>query len=334
MYPGKGPSLDGRKHGVVKRNCTRRWWFWLIFFVIANVAIVVGIVCGVIPIVAQNSVTNAIVRADGIAITNPSDDRITLAMNATVFAHAPVKARFANQTFEMYLPDDKNQTTFMTLDVGELEANPTMAINVTGADTNILNKEIYQTFSKQVLSKGNFSLVIRSKPILKVGSLQYRVNFEKTVQLKGFNGLRGITITNPTILNGSAVMEDGTNLLTDGVIPNPSSFTMQIGDLTADISIDTLKLGFSVIKNLTLYPGDNAVKIYNHINPELMGLPMFSAILDQPNVNITLAINSTILNGQHISWLETPLREASPFYAIMNPGSAPAVGSAMAGGLS
>ncbi|KAK6359095.1 hypothetical protein TWF696_000262 [Orbilia brochopaga] len=333
MYLKGNGKYNGRSESF-KRHCARRWWIYLLIFAAVNVSLILGIIYGIIPTIAQGAVTRAAVRADGIAITNPSNDHITISMNSTVFARVPVAARFANQTFEMYLPEDKNKTTFMTLGVGELQAQNKMAINVTGADTKILNATVYQEFSKQVLSRSNFTLGIRSQPTLQVGALHYPVNFEKTIRLQGFNGLKGITITNPVVLNGSSVMADGTNLLTDAVIPNPSSFTMQIGDLTTDISIESLQLGFSVIKNLTLYPGNNPVKIYNHINPGLMALPTFSTILDQPNINITLKMNSTVFNGEHVTWLETPLRETSPFYAIMNPTSAPAVGSASAGALS
>ncbi|KAJ6257382.1 hypothetical protein Dda_8271 [Drechslerella dactyloides] len=330
----KKPAPFRRGSGSFKHHCARRWWVYVIGFAVINVSIILGVIYGIIPSIAQNAVNSAGVRADGIAITNPTVDRITLSMNSTVFARVPVAARFDNQTFEMYLPQDANKTTFMTLGVGELQAQNTMVINVTGADTKILNATVYQQFSKDVLSRSNFTLGIKSRPMLKVGAMKYPVQFDKTIQLKGFNGLKGITITNPVVLNGSNVMADGTNLLTDAVIPNPSSFTMQIGDLTTNIAIESLDLGFSVIKNLTLYPGNNPVKIFNHINAGLMALPTFSSILSQPNINITLKMNSTVFGGQHVTWLETPLRETSPFYAIMNPTSAPAVGSATAGELS
>ncbi|KAF3910706.1 hypothetical protein ABW21_db0207942 [Orbilia brochopaga] len=317
-----------------KRHCMRRWWIYLLAFVAVNVSLILGIIYGIIPSIAQGAVDGAAVRADGIAITNPAEDRITLSMNSTIFARVPVSAKFANQTFEMFLPSDKNKTTFMKLAIGKLKAENKMIVNVTNADTKILNATIYQEFSKQVLSRNNFTVGIKSLPTLKMGSLHYPVVFEKTVKLQGFNGLKGITITNPVLLSGQDVMADGTNLLTDAVIPNPSSFTMQIGDLTTDISIESLQLGYSVIKNLTLYPGNNPVKIYNHINAGLMALPTFGSILNQPNINITLKMNSTVFNGQHIPWLETPLKETSPFYALMNPTSAPAMGSASAGALS
>ncbi|KAF3919498.1 hypothetical protein ABW20_dc0100710 [Dactylellina cionopaga] len=294
------------------------WVIYVLIFIILNIGFVLGLIYGIIPVIAQNSINGAVVKVNGIAIREPENRSIKMDMNSTVLAQVPVSARFNAQKFQMYLPQDKNQTVFMELDIGALNVQNTMAINVTNANTPIMNPEIFQGFSKQILMNETLTLGIKSKPTLKVaGILPVGVTFQKTVELKGFAGLKGINITNPKILD--TAMEDGTNMIADAVIPNPSSFTMQIGDLTADIAASGIALGFSVIKNLTLYPGNNPVIIYNHIDPGFLALPIFTGILSQSNVNITLTMNSTIYNGEHVEWLEKPLQETSPYYANLNP---------------
>ncbi|KAF3913351.1 hypothetical protein ABW20_dc0105147 [Dactylellina cionopaga] len=302
-----------------KRHCGRRWWIYLIATLLVLLAVILGIIFGAIPAIAQSSVNDSTLQVDGIAITNPSNEKFTLDMNSTAHSHSPVSAHFSPQTFEMYLPPANGEqiVPFMTLSVGELQIKETITINVTGAETKILDQAGYNSFSAQVLNSQSLTLGIRSNPQVNVGSIKFHVDYKKTVELKGLNGLKGILLTNPQILE--TPMADGTNMVTDGMIPNPSSFTLQVGDLTVDISAGPLKLGWSVVKNLTLHPGNNNVKIYNHIDPLLVDTPIFMASVKAKNTNITLTANSTVYNGEHIDWLEKPLRDAPPVIAILNP---------------
>ncbi|KAK6530573.1 hypothetical protein TWF281_007416 [Arthrobotrys megalospora] len=315
-----GPAeLQATRGQRFKRHCGRRWWIYLIATLLVILAVVLGIIFGAIPKIAQNSVNDSTLQVDAIAITNPSNERFTLSMNSTAHSHSPVSAHFSPQTFEMYLPpaDGQQIVPFMTLSVGRLDIKDTLTINVSDVVTEILDKPAYDDFSSQVLKNEKLSLGIRSNPEVNVGAIKFKVDYQKTVELMGLNGLKGIKLFNPEVLE--TPMEDGTNMVTDGIIPNPSSFTLQVGDLTVDISVGPQPLGWSVVKDLTLYPGDNHVKIYNHINPRLLDVPIFVASLQAPNTNITLTANSTVFNGEHISWLEKPLHEAPPVIAILNP---------------
>ncbi|KAF3935823.1 hypothetical protein ABW19_dt0206807 [Dactylella cylindrospora] len=243
-------------------------------------------------------------------------------MNSTVEAHAPLSAHFSPQTFEMYLPPAEGQeiVPFMTLSVGELQVEDLFTINVTDVDTKVLDAAAYLKFAGQVLGQEILELGIRSNPQLNVGAIKFHVDYQKTVQLRGLNGLHGITLFNATLLNET--MEDGTNLLVEGIIPNPSSFTLQCGDLTVNTALGPQAIGYAVIKDLTLYPGDNHVQIYNHVDPALLTeafRPLIQVQLATPNTIIALTANSTIYNGQHIEWLETPLTANGVVNATLNP---------------
>ncbi|KAF3906891.1 hypothetical protein ABW21_db0209544 [Orbilia brochopaga] len=304
-----------------KRHCARRWWIWLIAGLVLALAAILALIFGIIPAIAQGSVNDSSLQVDGIAITGPTNDKFTLSMNSTVHAHSPVSASFAPQTFEMYLPPTNGQAIvpFMQLSIGGLKVADTFTINVSDVATNIMNQDAYLQFSEQVLRNPSLDLGVRSSPEVHVGAIKFHVDYQKTVQLKGLNGLAGIKLYNPTILD--TPMEDGTNMVTDGIIPNPSSFTLQVGDLTVDMALKAInmELGYSVVKDLTLRPGDNKVKIYNHVKDELIKNLLFTSSLKSKNTEITLTANSTVYDGEHIMWLEKPLHDAPPVVAILNP---------------
>ncbi|EWC48759.1 hypothetical protein DRE_00064 [Drechslerella stenobrocha 248] len=314
--PNVAPPTRGQRF---KRHCGRRWWIYLIIFLILVLVGVIAIIFGIIPRIAQNSVSSSSLQVDGIAITSPSNSEFTLAMNSTVNSHAPVSASFSPQTFEMYLPpaEGKEPVPFINLSIGSLKVEDTFTINVTDAKTAIMNEDAYMDFSAQVLGREELELGVRSRPQINVGAIKFNVNYQKIVKLRGLNGLKGIKLYNATILD--TPLPDGTNMITDGILPNPSSFTLQVGDLTVDMAFGTWELGWSVVKDLTLYPGDNAVKIYNHVKPEIIKNLLFVSSTTAPRTNITLTANSTVFNGQHINWLEKPLHDAPPVIAVLNP---------------
>lgn len=52
-------------------------------------------------------------------------------------------------------------------------------------------------------------------------------------------------------------MDDGTNLVGNASLPNPSVLTLDIGTLVLDIKSGDLVLGNATVEDVTLYPGDN-----------------------------------------------------------------------------
>lgn len=107
-------------------------------------------------------------------------------------------------------------------------------------------------------------------------------------------------------------------MIVDGMIPNPSSFTLQVGDLVVNIAQGPIALGYAVIKDLVLRPGRNNVKINNHIRPNIITL-VESVATSEKNVAITLEANSTMFNGQEITWLSGPMKDAPKVNATLNP---------------
>ncbi|KAK6541012.1 hypothetical protein TWF694_008393 [Orbilia ellipsospora] len=312
-------SLEEARAADLKyRTHFKRFWFlYLFIFLVIDAALALGLIYGIIPLVAQNCMNAAIIHVQGLSIKSPMNDQITLDMNSTVSVSVPVYARMEPQEFEMHLPYDPSQAIFMKLPLEGMDVKDKMHITVKDWDTEILNGQVWREFAKSILTDQTLVMGVKSKPTIKIGPVGVGVDLKKNITLKGFNGLKGIMLHNATILDKP--LEDGTNVMVDGMIPNFSSFVLEVGDLTTDIAASGIKLGYAVIKNLTMVPGPNYVKIYNHVDPGFLNMPIFKDILNQTDVKITLTMNSTVYNGEHVQWLEGPLRETSPYYATLNP---------------
>ncbi|KAK6525142.1 hypothetical protein TWF694_005288 [Orbilia ellipsospora] len=316
----KGDEVNSSKfsHPRRKSHLARWWWVYLILSLIIGVAILVGLLFGLVPKIAQKSIDDSTIQVHGIAIRDPTNNQITLDMNSTVQASVPVAATLSPQAFQMFsLQSGSNP--FLSMPVDDFKVENTFDLNVVGASSQILDANAYESFATQIVSQRNIQVGLVSTPDISIGPLKYRVNFQKSIQLQGLNMLQGMTLSNSTILK--TPMPDGTNMLNDCTIPNPSSFKMELGNLTADIYLGPAKIGFTTIKDLTLYPGDNKIQVFNHLNPLLVASPTITnAFLSIPNINITLMFTSVIFDGQSIGWLQQPLQKLSPFFATMNPG--------------
>ncbi|KAF3929732.1 hypothetical protein AA313_de0209794 [Arthrobotrys entomopaga] len=191
-------------------------------------------------------------------------------------------------------------------------------LNIVGATAKILDQTAYTDFSTRVIRDKIVEWQISAKPELNVGKLKYPVDFQKTVQVAGLDGLRGITLSKLTFL--SDPLPDGTNMISDGKIPNPSNFTIEIGNVTTSISLNSLPLGTTKIQNLVLQPGENRIPFHTTLNPTFTLSPqMTKQALALPNLNITITFKSIVYNGNHVDWLEKPMAQLSPFFALMNP---------------
>lgn len=74
-------------------------------------------------------------------------------------------------------------------------------------------------------------------------------------------------------------------------------------------------IGYGVVQNLTIRPGDNHIKIraFSAFPAVFLGMS-----LNENGTTINMVGNSTVFNGEHIHWLEEPL--ASNILSVPSPG--------------
>jgi hypothetical protein len=299
--------VRARNGGGWKRHCARRWWVYLIVTLAVILAVVLGLIFGVLPAIAQKTINESKLTVDGISITEPQPESFTYSQNATVTGHVPVKAHLNPQRIAMFLEPAKGEEfkPFMYLNVSQLDLADSFPINVADYPMEIADKDAFVEFTKLALSVDSFRLALRSRPELASGSLRNFVDYNKVVDLKGFNGLKGAKIYGSKLLNES--MEDGTNMLATLYVNNTSSFEMEVGDLTANFKASGLALGYGVVKNLRLVRGENRVQVNGHLLEALAKNAESTQGLLDLGMKITISGNSTVYNGKHIPWLEAAL---------------------------
>ena len=122
------------------------------------------------------------------------------------------------------------------------------------------------------------------------------------------NKLSGLNITDVKILSGeNEVLSDGSNLIGNVSIPNPSVMTLDLGNVTMNLAVDGKPIGYSLIPNLLLKPGDNILPMQSKVD-QLTILGLVQSTYKNAVLPIDVVGNSSISNGQHLMYYEEAIK--------------------------
>jgi hypothetical protein len=113
--------------------------------------------------------------------------------------------------------------------------------------------------------------------------------------------LKGFNVTDVR-LNVSAKAGEP-NLKGFAFIPNPSVITVALGNVTLTLSTIKGVVGNSTINDMTLVPGNNSLPMTGIIDITLMANSVVNGL-----VTLSIAGESAIYNGQHLTYYEAPLK--------------------------
>ena len=105
----------------------------------------------------------------------------------------------------------------------------------------------------------------------------------------GLNKLSGLNIIDVRLLSGKdEILSDGSNLIANVTIPNPSVMTLDLGNITMNLAVDGTPIGYALIPNVFLTPhiagaiGNERERLGEFIVEEIEryvgGRPLLSAI--------------------------------------------------------
>jgi len=167
----------------------------------------------------------------------------------------------------------------------------------------IANLDQVTAYSIAVLTQETVSSGITGRPRLHLGKLPVNtVKFNQTVTYKGLNGLKGFNTTDVRI---NITQTTGQNLKGTAFIPNPSTLTMEIGNVTLGLSIGSVSVGTAQIDDMTIRPGDNNFPMTGSLNQTAV-LANYDSTTGIANMTITGG--DVIFDGQHISYYEAAFK--------------------------
>lgn len=292
--------------GKLKRHCRRFWWLDLIIAIIIILVVLLPVIFVAIPKKAQHDLNESTLEVTFQNITQPATDGIHLKLVTTARSsskfHPTIKAFRAALSLEGREP-------FLYIDVPETKANAETEI-VVDEDLKFPSLDAFVDYNKVVMGSEEFVVHLDGKTKLKLGGLPLMsVNYNKKVTLKGLNKLKGLNIIDLQILFGNdKVLPDGSNLIGNVTIPNPSTYALDLGNVTMDLSVDGQNIGYSLIPNMKLNPGDNKVPMQTTIKNLLGMISLIKSKYTNAIIPLDIVGNSSIYSGQHLSYYEAAIK--------------------------
>lgn len=127
------------------------------------------------------------------------------------------------------------------------------------------------------------------------------------------NQFKGFSISDATLLLPKE--SDGTNLIGNTTLPNPSVINLQVGTLTLDIKAGDLVIGNATVEDVTLVPGDNTFPLKGILDLKTVIKNLADVLkaevsaIKNGNLSINAVTSSVVWNGTLVPYYTDILRE-------------------------
>ncbi|KAH9879311.1 hypothetical protein J1614_002750 [Plenodomus biglobosus] len=300
--PGPRPGAKGR----MKNHCRKFWWCDCLVLVVVVLVIVLPIIYVGIPNKAQRELNASTLEVTAQEVTNPSPEGVHLKIDTVVRSGSSYHPTIDPFRASLSL---KGQTPFLFIDVPEAKSEKETYITI-DQDINFASNDSFSQYTKAVLAAESFEVYMDGETKLKLSGLpKMSVDYNKVITMKGLNKLAGLNITDVRILSGrDEILSDGSNLVGNVFIPNPSVMTLDLGNVTMNLAVDGRAIGYSLIPNLILKPGDNVLPMQSRVD-QLTILGLVQSTYKNAILPIEIVGNSSIgSNGQHLTYYEDAIK--------------------------
>lgn len=295
------PAAPLTKGQRFKRHCARRWWIWLIGVLLFIVVLVIIIIFAIVPAVAQRTIDKTKLNIESLVILDPKPDQFIFSVDSYIDGTSKVAhdADIDPFTVEFSLNGDK---PFMLLPLDGVHGGDQIPVTKSNYTTKIADLTSFGKFAGTLMDSQEFTLNIRGETKIRLGKLSPKVKYREDVTLKGFNKLNGMVITSYEILQDEGEYNLGGLVL----IPNPTVFTLEVGDVYLDIDLDGANLGSGIIPNLTIIPGQkNTYKFFAAVEPN--DILKLAGKIAAGTAVLSVKATAVKANDVDIPWLARPL---------------------------
>jgi len=321
------------RRGGKLRRCIRRFWWLCLGALIAIILIVVLIIIYVaIPKMAQDDVNESTIEIKSLTVMNPTANSVQMIQDAVSSSNASFHPWLDPFNVSIAL---QGAAPYAMMELPGTNSGTAVPVHI-NQTVEITNLEAFKEYNAALMKSEKITQSINGSTWLHEGSLPADyVSYDKTVDLVGFNSLKGFNLTSFKVL--LTPQPDGTNALGTVLIPNPTVLTIYMGNVTFDQYVPkdptdptgpmTL-IGNATLRDFVFKPGNNTYDM-NSIVDQTTVLGLISGDTYKDGVlPITVVGKSSIYNGVHLTYYEAALAASNQSISL----NATAAISAAAGG--
>ncbi|KAK2807523.1 hypothetical protein FQN50_005391 [Emmonsiellopsis sp. PD_5] len=295
--PGFGARL--------KAHYKKFWWLHLGIFIAVFLVILLPIVFVYYPKLAQEQINDSVLEITGMKITNPTPEGFDLEVHQII--HTTSKYHPVLDSFDADLSlAETLDKPFFSLTVPSIKAHDGVKVDIK-QNIKLQDLDAFTAYSIATLKEESLDVAITGETGLREGALpKTTVQYDKTINMKGLNALKGFNVTEFKLVGGE---DDGTNMIGNVFIPNPSVLSLNMGDVTLSLSVDGKDVGESHLKNLSIKPGDNNIEMRSKIEQaKVLGfIAGKNAKYKSGVLPITVVGKTSMANGKELTYFSKAL---------------------------
>jgi len=280
----------------------------LLILIVVILVVVLPVFLVALPKMIQDKINESELSIDSLSVTQTQTNSVYTEINSTIKSSSSIHATIDGFNASLYLEDKLPHTPFAFIQMPETTAQPVTLVSIKQT-LQITNMEAYTDYNTWFMLNDTFRMTVSGETYVRVKGLKaQRVDFLKTVTLKGLNGFSGLEITS----SHTSLLPDarGDNFKGFINIPNPTILTVEIGNTTFKNLLNGTQIGTSYIDNMFLYPGNNNLSMRANISQ----VPIIDAVTTEPYchtgiIPLVMVGQSAINNGQELGYFEEGLVE-------------------------
>ncbi|CAH0047055.1 unnamed protein product [Clonostachys solani] len=305
----KKPTKTITKRQKAKRHCAKfKWWYLggLLIFLVILLPILFKVI---IPAIVQKIVNNQGLPVESGVIRAVSPDELSVTLKTSL--DTPLPAMINPFEMNLYNKDSDDPSPFVKIQLPKVKVNHNTTVTVEEQTVKVLNEKQLVWWFSNIFDQAETELSLSGRPKVSLGALNYEPKMDLTVKVPGLNRLQGFTVEKLEFTGG----QDGSSKNIRGklILPNAGVLTLGLGNLTLNIISGDVHLGVVNVYNVELKPGNNTNDFDGEIYLDQL-IPNLGALLDSQKDALTVGAidlivtgNSTIVNGQHIKYVESVL---------------------------
>lgn len=242
------------------------------------------------------------------AVTN---DKVLVGIHTELEIPAGIKVKLDPFELNLYNKETEGFYPFAGIWTDDLTAEGKTDVVIRDQTVAVRNRTELHRWLSGMLRDKETEISVKGKAKAHLGKLKFNLNFQKTIPLSAQYNFKGFNLAKLNLI--LPAREDGTNIAGNVMLPNWGDLIIGLGDLTFNLHVAGLTVGFITMPDVTLRPGNQTVPMTGQVYlPVIMSniTDIFSnqtQAISQGNIDLTITGNSTKIDGEHITYLERVL---------------------------
>lgn len=267
----------------------------------------------IVPALAQRIVDDTNLPIFGGTLIAMSDDSVKIGLNTALTVPGGLSVKL--EALELWLYN--KGAGFIPWSMVPLDGQTVSGrteINVVDQVVGVGDREQLHEWLSHMLYDKTADISAKGNTTAHLGALNFGVKLDKTVTIDALRELEGFSLADSQLL--LPPREDGVNIVGNMTLPNWSILTIGLGNLTFNAWAGDRLIGNVAVFDVLLEPGNSTLPFEGELFldavfenlVEVLGSQ--SSALGSGSLEVGISGNSTIVDGEHITYLENVLNEA------------------------